>query len=213
MQKGNGVRALMLSLIGFAMIIFIPWLCVKSTSSAMNYLRDGTEVQCRVVSVEEHKKGKQLVHAVYTADTGEEILAEATMNRRTSKGESFTALVTDADPEKVYCPPSNSLIAVFAVIMTALWISGFVVFFMGHHDSIVNRMLTKNGKPALAEVVSVKQIDQFAFECKMRYNDSRGGEHTGKFIVKKSRPVIGDKFHIVYCLKKNGKAVADIIEI
>lgn len=156
MQKGNGVRALMLSLIGFAMIIFIPWLCVKSVSSAMNYLRNGTEVQCRVVSVEEHKKGKQLVHAVYTDDTGEEILAEATMNRRTSKGESFTAL---------------------------------------------------------AEVVSVKQIDQFAYECKMRYNDSRGGEHTGKFFVKKSRPVIGDKFHIVYCLKKNGKAVADIIEI
>ena len=124
MQKGNGVRALMLSLIGFAMIIFIPWLCVKSTSSAMNYLRNGTEVQCRVVSVEEHRKGKQLVHAVYTDDTGEEILAEATMNRRTSKGESFTALVIDADPEKVYCPPSNSLIAVFAVIMTALWISG-----------------------------------------------------------------------------------------
>lgn len=58
MQKGNGVRALMLSLIGLAMIIFIPWLCVKSVSSAMNYLRNGTEVQCRVVSVEEHKSGK-----------------------------------------------------------------------------------------------------------------------------------------------------------
>lgn len=206
---GKAMRGI---IIGLIILIAFPIALWTGYKKHLDYTENGRQVECTVIELVRGRKGKQYVTVEYIDENGSPRSAEATVNRRVSLDEEFTAYVLDDEPGKVYCPPEKWLIIVLIAVFGLLIFMGLFGVFGGIYSIRKHNLLLKRGLPARGEVISFWQTEIGTYCANVRFIDNAGEERIQEFGTE-NKPAVGNTVNLVYHMKKNGKCVADIIEI
>lgn len=211
MKKKNTA---LLIFFGLLLVILIPVGIISGFRNTMNYIRNGTEVECTVVAYE--KFGKHIdVQVEYYDENDNLITADCTYNKPSPYlGEKLTCYVMDDDPHSVYHPPSAVLIVVCVAVMLIFVVLGIIMIVGAIIGSMNSKLLKKSGVYTEGEVFEVTMIKdsngKLSYPAKIRFVDSDGAEQTDTFIFERRPPDIGEIHRIRYAKKSNGKLVTEL---
>ncbi len=210
MQKPKGGFISFIVFILFAIVL--PYSIFTGGDSSDEYEQRGQLVHCTVTSVSQMGK-RQYVQGIYRDENDNLITADITANKLVSLSDELDGYVLPEKPDKVYCPAGNGLklaVYIFGGFFALMgW--GIIIFQISIRRK--HRLLFKKGIPGRAEIVENPQKCGDNYSSKMRFVTNDGREFTKEFVFTKHVPYPGNQYSIVYYVKKNGKCIADVIEL
>ena len=181
------------------------------------YVKNGTPVNATITEVSVIGR-HHTYYGRYTNKDGDVIQAQITPNDfAVSVGDKFTGYIRDDEPEKVYCEPALMLKLFGGGIIGFLVFIGVLIIFVACNSKRKYDALKKNGKHTTGEVMSVQRQsdgngDRF-YLVSVRFYEENGTEHLQQYIIRRSVPMIGQKYQIYYTHSKNGTLISDLLEI
>ncbi len=200
--------------LGLLLAVMVPVGFIIGFRNSIDYIRNGTEVECTVVAYE--KFGKQVdVQVEYYDEDDNCITADCIYNKPSPYlGEKLTCYVMDDDPHNVYNPPSALLMVVCGAVVLIFVALGIIIIVGAIVGSRNIKLLEKNGVYADGEVIEVTMMKdpngKMSYPAKMKYTDSDGVEHIDTFLFERRPPDIGEIHGVRYAKKANGKTVSEL---
>lgn len=192
--------------------ILIPYALFTGGNGSDEYKQRGKLVHCTVISVSGRIKN-QRVQVTYRDENNALITADMTANKLVSLNEELDGYILPENPYEVYRPAGKMLMAVIYILCAFLAFAGWFVLIMHIYARRKHRLLFKKGIPGRAEIVENPKKCGDNYSAKMRFVTNDGQEFIQDFVFTKHVPNFGNQYSIVYCVKKNGKCTADVIEL
>lgn len=193
-------------------VVVIPIAIYSGAKDSMEYTRRGIKVQCTVTSVTRIGK-KQHAEVTYRDKDNNLITANIIANKPVSLHEEIEGYVLPEKPGEVYRPAGIILKLFLAVIFIFLFVVGIALPVMYITSCRNYKLLFYKGIPGHGEVVEKPAEYGDSYCAKMRFVTNDGQEIIKEFTFDKRVPNIGNEYSIVYYFKKNGKCIADVIEL
>lgn len=210
MQKPKGGFISFIVFILFAIVL--PYSIFVGDDRSDEYEQRGKLVHCTVTSVSKMGK-RQYVQGTYRDENDDLITADITANKRVSLSDELDGYVLPEKPDKVYCPAGDGLKLAVYILGGVFALTGWGIVILQIVIRRKHRLLFKKGIPGRAEIVENPQKCGDNYSAKMRFVTNDGQEFIKEFVFTKHVPSPGNQYSIVYYVKKNGRCIADVIEL
>lgn len=211
MGKNKGYKALC------TMIICIAVFCAAQIAlfwfafTPIKYVISGEKCPA-VITVIGDEDDKNYIEAMYDRPNGRSGYAQVLTYGRPDHNEHFDAYVLEGE-KKVFRMPAWWIVTAFFGGYTALMLITVIAGVRAQRVHSAMNQLSKYGKTAKGEIITVTKKRAFCFDCNVSFRDSEGTLQNAFLRFTRTVPKEGETCTVLYHITKNGRLLCENMEL